>query len=386
MAVRDIIVIGASAGGVEVLSQLVRGLPPGFPAALLVVCHIPAGTRSVLPEILSRSGPLLAVHGRDGDPINPGHIYVAPPDHHLLVEKGTIKLTHGPRESRQRPAIDPLFRSAARVYGLRVIGVVLTGALYDGVAGLLAIRAAGGVAVVQDPQDALVAAMPLNASEIAGADYTVPASGLAALLVDLVQRPPPSPSPLPPASGGEGRVRGAPAPEKGVASMTDPLDKLPEVQEKDQDAQQRGERNGAISVFTCPECGGSLWQVDEKQVVHFRCHVGHVYHAEALLAEQKETLEAALWTALRTFKDRAVLSRQLANQEEQRGNSQTAGRFVEQAEQAEKYFESIQRYVLGGHPSVPPHFAGGRPAFGRCRLAAGYVTEVICPARDSLPL
>ncbi len=327
MAYRDIIVIGASSGGLEVLSELVHGLPPGFPAAVFVVCHLPRGARSVMPQILSRSGALLAVHPRDGDPIHPGHIYVAPPDYHMLVEKGTIKMTQGPRENAQRPAIDPLFRSAARAYGARVIGVILTGALYDGVAGLFAVRAAGGLAVVQDPEDALVAAMPLHATELAGADYTVPASGLAALLVNLVRQP---------------------APEKGVAAMTDPLDKLPEVQQKDQQAQERGQRNGKVSVFTCPECGGSLWQVDEQQVTHFRCHVGHAYHAEALLAEQKETLEAALWTAVRTFKDRAVLSRQLANQEHQRGNADAAGRFAEQAEQSEKYYESIHRYLLGG--------------------------------------
>jgi two-component system chemotaxis response regulator CheB len=174
----DIIVVGASAGGIEVLRELVAGLPAGLPASLLVVCHVQPGARSILPEILSRAGPLLARHAGDGEPIYPGHIYVAPPDDHLLVGRGVMRLDHGPRENRHRPAIDPLFRSAARAYGPRVAGVILTGYLDDGAAGLLAIRAAGGVAVVQDPADAMV-----------GADHVVAGRQLPALLTALVQRP-----------------------------------------------------------------------------------------------------------------------------------------------------------------------------------------------------
>ena len=326
MAFHDIIVIGASAGGVDVLSQMARGLPAGFPASIFVVCHFPVDSQSILPQILSRSGPLLASHAYDGDPIHPGHIYVAPPDHHLLLEDGTLRLRRGPRENGHRPAIDPLFRSAARSYGPRVIGVVLTGALNDGVAGLMAVRAAGGLAVIQDPKDAFVAALPLNAVAIAGADYVAPASELAPLLARLVQQP---------------------APETGEAHMIDPMEQVSKIQIQDAEAQQRGERNGALSVFTCPECGGSLWQADDDGVVRFRCHVGHSYYAEGLLAEQAEILEAALWTAARTFKDRSVLSRQLAHQERTHGNSKAAVRFEEQAQQAERYSDSIQKYLLG---------------------------------------
>src|SRR5947209_7433882 len=149
MVGHDIIVVGASAGGVDVLAHVARGLPAGLPAAIFVVCHFPPGGASVLPEILSRSGPLLASHARDGEPTYPGHVYVAPPDLHLLVAPGQARLSHGARENGFRPAIDVLFRSAARTYAARVVAVVLTGSLYDGVAGLLAIRAAGGIAVVQ---------------------------------------------------------------------------------------------------------------------------------------------------------------------------------------------------------------------------------------------
>src|SRR5262249_16896633 len=162
-------------------------LPPGLPASLFIVCHFPPGGRSVLPEILSRSGPLLASHAVDGEPFHPGHIYIAPPDYHLLLSPGErMQLTRGPRQNYHRPAVDPLFRSAAKFYTRRVIGVVLTGSLFDGTGGLLAVRGAGGIAVVQDPHDAAVAAMPQSASQIAGADHVVPASRLAPLLVELV--------------------------------------------------------------------------------------------------------------------------------------------------------------------------------------------------------
>jgi two-component system chemotaxis response regulator CheB len=341
MSSHDIIVIGASAGGQDGLSKLVHDLPAGLPASLFVVCHFPATARSVLPDILSRAGPLLATHARQDEPIHPGHIYVAPPDHHLLLEEGYVKLTRGPRENGHRPAIDPLFRSAAHVYGNRVIGVVLSGALYDGVAGLLAIRAAGGIAIVQDPGDAVVAALPEKAAEVAGADFTVPAADLALLLADL--------------------VRGS-AVLKGGKSMADPLDKMPQQQIHDQQAQERDERRGNISVYTCPECGGSLWQVDDQKLVRFRCHVGHVYNGEALLAEQAEVLEAALWTAIRTFKDRAVLSSQLAHRERELGDMVAAARFDEQAQLAQRYYESIYQYLLGGDVK------------SRCKTVADVVT------------
>jgi two-component system chemotaxis response regulator CheB len=336
MAGRDIIVIGASAGGVDVLAGMVRGLPAGLPASLFIVCHFPPGGRSVLPTILSRSGRLLAAHAGDGEPFYPGHIYVAPPDRHLLLGPGgRMSLARGPRENRHRPAADPLFRSAARHYGPRVVGVVLTGALSDGAAGLLAVRAAGGLSVIQDPEDAVVAAMPLNATQIAGADYVVPAAGLAPLLVRLVH---------------------GPVTATGGPAVPDPIETMPQAVHRDMDEQVRNKRRGNLSVFTCPECGGALWQVDETQVMRFRCHVGHVYNGETLLADKTEALEAALWTAVRTFKEKIVLSRQLAEQERGRGFPDAADRFEEQAEQAARYADLIQGHILDGPPS-----AGGEP-------------------------
>jgi two-component system chemotaxis response regulator CheB len=348
MTGRDIIVVGASAGGVEALVQLVGGLPAGLPASVFVVCHFPPTSRSVLPNMLSRAGPLLATHAVDGEPFLPGHIYVAPPDRHLLLTPDSrTRLTRSARENNHRPAADPMFRSAARHYGPRVIGMVLTGAQSDGAAGLLAVRAAGGVAVVQDPHDAVVGAMPQSASNVAGADHIVPLADMARLLVELVREP----NGL--QLGGAGGMTPQP---------TDPADRASSTVELTMAAQARGARRGQVSTFTCPECGGALWQIDEPRLIQFRCHVGHAYGAEVLLAEQTDALEAALWTAVRTFRERAVLSKQLATHERLRGNAAGAARFEEQAAQATRYASLIVEHVLrigdgpapGEPENVPP--------------------------------
>jgi two-component system chemotaxis response regulator CheB len=337
MAHHDIVVIGASAGGVEALTRLVRDLPPGLPASLFVVCHLPPSHRSVLSDILSRSGPLLATFAIDGEEFHPGHIYLAPPDYHLLLGEGQrVRLNRGPRENRHRPAVDPLFRSAAQLYGRRVIGVVLSGGLNDGAAGLLAVRAAGGLAIVQDPSDAEVSAMPINAARIAGADHSVPLDRLGPLLVELILQ----------------SLR-----KPGGSAMTDAFEKMPDLVNADMSEQVRNERRGRVSVYTCPECGGALWQVDESQLVQFRCHVGHVYNGETLLEDQAGALEAALWTAVRTFKERYLLAHQLAEQEKRRGDAAAAAIYQKQAEQAERYGEAIQQYILSSPP--PPRSVEG---------------------------
>jgi two-component system chemotaxis response regulator CheB len=286
----------------------------------------------VLPDILSRCGPLLATHAIDGEAFHPGHLYVAPPDYHLLLAEGNhLRVRRGPRENHHRPAVDPLFRSAARSYGRRVIGLVLSGALNDGAAGLLAVRAGGGIAIVQDPADARVSAMPDNAARIAGADHCVPLDRLGPLLVELTSQP---------------------LPEPGGASMTDAFENMPNIVNASTSEQVHNQRRGQVTVYTCPECGGALWQVDETQLMQFRCHVGHVYNGETLLEDQASSLEAALWTAGRTFKERHWLAHQLAEQEKKRGDTAAAALFQEQAEQAERYGEAIQQYILSNPP--PP--------------------------------
>jgi two-component system chemotaxis response regulator CheB len=340
----DLIVIGASAGGVAALSALVHDLPAGLPASLFVVCHFPPGERSQLPEILSRHGHLLAVHAQHGDPIRPGQIYIAPPDYHLLVRPGQMELSHSARENRHRPAIDPLFRSAAKAYGPRVIGVILTGTrTYDGAAGLLAVRKAGGIALIEDPAHALMPPMPEVVLQIAGADHVVPLPRIGPLLAELVRRPV--------------------SDQRGTA-MSDPIERMPETVYEDMSAQERGERRGRLSTFSCPDCGGTLWQVDETELTRFRCHVGHAYYGEELLAEQSEALEAALWSAVRGFREKAVLARQLAVRERQHGNREMAERFEEEGRVAENYSVLIEEHVLrdpqGNHkkteaaPLTPP--------------------------------
>src|SRR5215203_6327751 len=305
MTQRDIVVIGASAGGIQALSALVAGLPRNFPASVLIVVHIPPYAVSRLPEILSRSGPLLATHAQQGEVIEPGRIYVAPPDRHLLVRNGRIELSRGPRENHARPAIDPLFRTAARAYGRRVIGIVLSGALYDGSMGLLAIKTRGGMAIVQDPQEAIVDSMPRRAIERVEAEHVLPVAEMAAALTDLIRQP---------------------VIAQGGASMEnaiDPEERLEAVIAEDFVEQASDGRIEETTIFTCPDCGGVLWQGaegSEGSVLRFRCHVGHAFAPEVLLSQKSEELETALWSSLRLLKEKATLTLQLANRTRTSGN------------------------------------------------------------------
>ncbi len=264
MTTHDIVVVGASAGGVEALTALIRELPADLPAAIFVCLHVPPHSPSHLPTILAHKGPLPVTHAVHGEAIVHGRIYVAPPDYHLLVRRGHVELSHGPRENRSRPAVDPLFRSAAQAYGPRVVGVVLSGALGDGAMGLVVIAARGGVTVVQDPHEALFDSMPRTALRQTRVDYTLPVAQIAPLLVLLAQ---------------------APMPEKGWQPMDNAEENLPTLIRRDFNAQAHGQRAGETTVYTCPECGGTLWQIDDNGLIQFNCHVGHSYLAETLLSE-----------------------------------------------------------------------------------------------------
>ncbi len=232
---QDIVVIGASAGGIQALITLLGGLPADLPAAIFVVVHIPPYSISLLPEILGRAGPLPAAHAVHGEAIRPSRIYVAPPNRHLLVRRDQVEVTGGPRENHVRPAVDPLFRSAARAYGQRVVGVVLSGSLYDGSAGLLAVKGRGGVAIVQDPDDAAVDSMPRNALALVEADYTAGAAAIAPILVELTRRS---------TSTGGGQA------------MADEEERL-EVVIRGVFAEQANDQRAAdTTIYTCPDCGG----------------------------------------------------------------------------------------------------------------------------------
>lgn len=311
---RDIIVIGGSAGAVEGLAHIVAGLPADLPAAVFVVVHFPAYSTSVLPRILSRAGVLPALHPEDGATVEHGKIYVAPPDHHLLLDAGRIRLTRGPRENGHRPAVDTLFRSAARAYGSRVAAVVITGNLDDGTAGLGAVRARGGTAVVQDPEEALHPGMPGSALSIVGADHVLPLDRIADTLVELATTPAPH---------AEAPVSHRLAMETQIAEMT-------------ADALQGDERPGTPAGYSCPECHGTLFEIEEGAVMRYRCRVGHGYSVETLLAHQGDAVESALWNALMALKERAALSRKMAERLRERGGTTSAARFDEQADEVDE--------------------------------------------------
>jgi two-component system, chemotaxis family, protein-glutamate methylesterase/glutaminase len=318
-----IVVVGASAGGVEALTDLTASLPGDLPAAVFVVLHLPATGTSALPEILRRHGPLPAAHVKDGEPIQPGRVYVAPPDHHVLLRTGHVHLSRGPRENGHRPAIDPLFRSAAREYATRVIGLVLSGALDDGTAGLLAIKSRGGTAVVQDPADALYPGMPGNALEHAQVDHVAAAASMGKLLARLI-----TDLAVPPAD---------PAPRAMQVEV--------EMEGFSLEAFE-GNHPGRPSGFSCPDCNGVLWQIQDGGLERYRCRVGHAWSPESLLTQQSEALEAALWIALRSLEERAALARRLAEPARRRGHSITATRFEEQAAEAEHAARLVRDLLL----------------------------------------
>jgi two-component system chemotaxis response regulator CheB len=325
---RDIVVIGASAGGVECLTELCRGLPADFPAAILVVLHISPHSNSVLPAILTRSGALTARHPAGDEPIVPGQIYIAPPDHHLLVHENAVRVVRGPRENGHRPAVDPLFRTAARYFGPRVIGVVLSGALDDGTAGLMALKSRGGLAVVQDPQGAFHPSMPNHAIENVDVDYVVPMNLIAAKLVELVQKPLESPE-----------NEAAPVPEE-MKIETDMASLEPAALHLD-------ERPGTPSGFSCPECHGALFELQEGSYVRYRCRVGHAYSPDSLLADQSQSLEAALWIALRALEESSALAHRVAQRAHSRSQPIPAQRFTERAAEAERNAALIRQVLLG---------------------------------------
>jgi two-component system, chemotaxis family, protein-glutamate methylesterase/glutaminase len=320
---RDIVVIGASSGGVEALSSLVSQLPADLPAAVFIVLHTLPEAHSLLPAILSRAGPLPAHKADEPDKIEHGHIYVAPPDHHLIVKQGFVRVTRGPHENRTRPAIDPLFRSAAVSYGTRVIGVVLTGYLNDGSSGLLAIKSCGGMAIVQDPQEAQAPDMPRNALAKAPIDYVLPLEKMGETLRQLVRTPAPDPVPIPRDIVLEARIA-----ETGISTipMTEEL--------------------GTLSPLSCPECGGPLWKMDQDEVQRYRCHVGHGYTAQYLLGAQDHALESALWEAVRAMEQQAALLTSLTHEERSVGREKTAHMYEERSLQATQHASVLRQHLL----------------------------------------
>jgi two-component system, chemotaxis family, protein-glutamate methylesterase/glutaminase len=307
---RGVVAIGASAGGVEALSRLAAGLSADVPYAYLIVLHLPAGAPSVLTRIIDRSGPLPATTAHDGAPLLPGHIYVGPPDRHLLVGDGRVVLSQGPTENGHRPAINALFRSVAMEYGPRAIGVPLSGVLDDGVLGLAAIRSRGGTTIGQSPEDAAFPALPTNARNAGVLDRQVAAADIGAVLKELSQEEIEDPIMEPDAAlDFENRIA-----MKSRFST-------------DFDTQELGTPSG----YTCPDCNGSLTSIDEGR---FRCRVGHAWTADALLAARDDEIEGALWVALRSLQEKAKLARQLAEKAGPGLLSRHYGGLAEESERA----------------------------------------------------
>ena len=326
----DIIAIGASSGGIEALGEVVAGLPEDLPAAVFVVVHIPPRSISVLPDILNRAGQLTAAHAKDNEKIKPGRIYIARPDFHMLISDGAIRLVRGPKENNTRPAIDPTFRTVARAYGPRAVGVVLSGALDDGAAGLLAIKRRGGIAVVQDPQDALFPDMPQNAIAAVKVDHIAPKSEIAALLARLAREP---------------------AMETGE-EVSDEMEKETEIEAMAITSDD--EKPGEPSVYGCPECGGVLWELNDGEMLRFRCRVGHGYTAEGLVSEQSEQLDLALWSAYRTLQENASLARRLMERAKKNATNQMVIKRFEQRERdATEQAEIIKKLLQSGKMTEP---------------------------------
>jgi two-component system chemotaxis response regulator CheB len=329
MAVRDVVVIGASTGGIDALMKLIAALPEHFPAAMFIVVHVRPDTPSLLPAILNRAGRMPVAHAVDGEPIRRGRVYVAPPGQQTYVQRGRIRVARGPRENLHRPAIDPLFRTAAHHYGNRVIGVVLSGAMDDGSAGLLAVKHAGGVAVVQDPEDAAFPDMPANAMEAADADYCVRMDDMASLLMSLV--------------GTE---------ETGdVLPVEVPLETFEEA-ERPQEMKPSQEL-GPPSVFTCPDCQGTLFEIEDGGAIRYRCRVGHAYSAEAMDKAQGDAAERALWSALRALEERAALMEKLADNALKRGHEAVSAMFRDRSVEVYRDVDAIRSLITASTTLEP---------------------------------
>ena len=319
---RNIIVVGASAGGLEALQRLFATLPADIRAAILVVLHLAPHRPSSLSQILNESIALPVKDAKHGEQIQEGNIYVARPDHHLLVKDHRMRLSRGPRENRSRPSIDALFRSAAVAYGTSVIGVLLTGMLDDGASGLLAIKECGGLAIVQDPTDAQYPEMPESALFRVEADFVLPLAQIGATLTRLSAEPAPPRRAIPPDVILEAKIA-----ERVMSDI------------------ETEQRIGKLVPLSCPECSGPLWKIDESGEPRFRCHVGHAYSAKSLITEQDELIERALWAGMRTMEERANMGLEMAKNERHRGRINSAELFASRAEESREHAIAIRKLL-----------------------------------------
>jgi two-component system, chemotaxis family, protein-glutamate methylesterase/glutaminase len=336
MAGRDVIVVGGSAGALPALEVIVRDLPGDLPASLFVALHGSLSTPGYIAPILSREADLIVSYARDDTPIELGHIYVAPPDYHLLLRPGRMRVVRGPRENGFRPAVDPLFRTAARSYGNRVVAVLLSGGLDDGTHGVMYVNECGGTAIVQDPAEAPVPSMPKSAIENAHVDCVLRAGKIAAEIIRLANScVEPSEVPCPHVE--------------------------PDVAEGFTDALRAQQLSAAPLPLNCPECGGALWETRDGNVLQYRCHVGHGYTAQTLLNAHADRVEQALWAAVRILEENAALQRRMADRMRERGLKISTERFEAQAAEREEHANTL-RAILTGEPRLPDEESGSEAA------------------------
>ncbi len=320
-----IIVMGASTGGLEAFKRIIQELPPDFNIPIFIVWHMSPDVRSVLPHMLSKVNTIPAAYAQDKEEIKPRHIYIAPPDHHLLVEPGKVRVTHGPKENRFRPAIDPLFRSAAYSYGKQVIGVILSGALDDGTIGLWTVRHYGGIAVVQDPRDAEVPSMPENAKREVNIDYCVTVSELPGLLVRLAKEP---------------------LPEGDDTAKEEQTKREIDIATEESALKKGIMEFGKLTPFTCPECHGVLTRLQNDNIVHYRCHTGHAYSADTLITALTERIEDGLYNALRGMDESIMLLNHIGDHYADINQPRLAALYFRKAKEAEERSQLVRKAIL----------------------------------------
>ncbi|MEU4690117.1 chemotaxis protein CheB [Actinoplanes sp. NPDC023714] len=325
MARRDLIVIGGSAGVHTALSNLLSRLPTDLPAAVLVVTHLMPGVRSTLAQMLGKDCAMPVSAATDGERIRPGHVYVAVPDRHLVIaDDDRLRLTAGPRENRARPAVDALFRAAARWCGPRVVGVVLSGSLDDGAAGLAAIVEHGGAALVQDPDEARFPGMPQAALAAVPPAVTAPAAGLARLIAEMAGRP----------------VQNGGSSDAALIWETDMI-----VEGR------AGGSPGKPVALGCPECGGGMYEIRTGKAVHYACHVGHSWSPQSFIAASDNGIEEALWTAVSAMQEKVTMLRSLAANAEEAGEQDAGRAYQEEADRVCRDADLIRTSILGSDPA-----------------------------------
>lgn len=323
---RSIFVIGTSAGGVEALGSIIRDLPADFPGSIFIVMHLAPDYHSLLPEILQRGSRLPVRRPEDGEPVSAGRIYVAISNRHLMLEKGHIRLTSGPKENRFRPAVDVLFRSAAWAYGPGVVGVVLTGALDDGTPGLYAIKDRGGLAIVQDPEEAFCPSMPRSAIEHVAVDHVMRLAEIGAMLNELARRPMD-------ADDDDYQVPKIMDSEIGIALGDN--GRMREIMDL-----------GEFTPYTCPECHGVLVKILEDRIVRFRCHTGHAFTLSHLLSELTQKNEDTLMSALRSLEETEALLTHAAEHLQEGGNPGGEAPILEKVEHVKRQAALVKQAAL----------------------------------------